>query len=77
MSRDDDLEVEHEEYDNGNDEDQKVTLNKETTKSKVLTKFDKIVATGSGGIKGNTSIYNLRKVSHYHSKNGGYPWLSG
>eukprot|EP00794_Sanderia_malayensis_P000876 gene876-172_t len=53
LAQGDDLEVDHEEYDNNHDADKTVTLNKVTTKSKVLTKLEKTGVSGTAGVKAN------------------------
>ncbi len=52
FGRDDDLEVEHQEYKNANSKDQTVTIDKQIIRTKMITKFEKIFGKGSAGAKG-------------------------
>ena len=54
FARDDDLEVEHQEYKNANSKDQTVTIDKQVTKTKMITKFEKIFGKGTAGASGMT-----------------------
>ncbi len=52
VSRDDDLEIKHEEFANNQNSETKYTMNKENTITNVVTKFDKYAGTGTAGVKG-------------------------